>query len=110
MLELFLIISIGIISGAIIGLLPGLPAYIVPLILFPFVSQLGIDQILAFWLTTHIGSQYFGSVAAILLKIPGEASSLVYVRDLDRLTITQRLDLIRQTAWGSTIGTLTALC
>lgn len=109
MLELSIIIVIGIISGALIGLLPGLPAYIGPLILFPFVSQLGIDQILAFWLATHIGSQYFGSVAAILLKIPGEASSLVYIRDLDRLTITQRLDLIRQTAWGSTIGTLTAL-
>ena len=109
MLELFLIISIGIISGALIGLLPGLPAYIGPLILFPFVSHLGVDQILAFWLATHIGSQYFGSVAAILLKIPGEASSLVYIKDLDRLTIAQRLDLIRQTAWGSTIGTLTAL-
>ena len=109
MVSISLILLLGLVSGILIGLLPGLPAYIGPLILFPFVSHLGIDQILAFWLTTHIGSQYFGSVAAILLKIPGEASSLVYIKDLDRLNINQRLDLIRQTAWGSTIGTLTAL-
>jgi TctA family transporter len=109
MVSVSLILLLGLVSGILIGLLPGLPAYIGPLILFPFISHLGVDQILAFWLATHIGSQYFGSVAAILLKIPGEASSLVYIKDLDRLTITQRLDLIRQTAWGSTIGTLTAL-
>lgn len=109
MISISLILLLGLLSGVLIGLLPGLPAYIGPLILFPFVSHLGIDQILAFWLATHIGSQYFGSVAAILLKIPGEASSLVYIRDLDQLSITQRLDMIRQTAWGSTIGTLTAL-
>lgn len=109
MLELSIIIVIGITSGVIIGLLPGLPAYIGPLILFPFISHLSIDQILAFWLATHIGSQYFGSVAALLLKIPGEASSLVYIKDLNNLSEGQRLDLVRQTAWGSTIGTLVAL-
>ena len=48
-------------------------------------------------------------MAAILLKVPGEASSLVYIKDLDNLSMTQRLDLVRQTAWGSTIGTITAL-
>lgn len=109
MVSISLILLLGLVSGILIGLLPGLPAYIGPLIIFPFVSHLDIDQILAYWLTTHIGSQYFGSVAAILLKIPGEASSLVYIKDLDRLNINQRLDLIRQTAWGSTVGTLTAL-
>lgn len=109
MVSISLILLLGLVSGILIGLLPGLPAYIGPLILFPFISHLGVDQILAFWLATHIGSQYFGSVAAILLKIPGEASSLVYIKDLDKLNVGQRLDLIRQTAWGSTIGTLTAL-
>ena len=109
MVSISLILLLGLLSGVLIGLLPGLPAYIGPLILFPFISHLGVDQILAFWLATHIGSQYFGSVAAILLKIPGEASSLVYIKDLDKLNVGQRLDLIRQTAWGSTIGTLTAL-
>jgi putative tricarboxylic transport membrane protein len=109
MLEFSIILLVGIIAGVLIGLLPGLPAYIGPLVLLPWVSVLSVDQILAFWLASHIGSQYFGSVAAILLKIPGEASSLVYIRDLNYLDTAQRLDLVRQTAWGSTLGTIFAM-
>ena len=109
MLELILLLSLGILSGILVGLLPGLPAYLGPLILLPWVNHLSVEQILAFWLATHIGSQYFGSVAAILLKIPAESSSLVYIKDLQYLNTTQRLDLVRQTAWGSTFGTTFAV-
>ena len=58
MLDISLILLLGILSGILIGLLPGLPAYLGPLILFPFVSHLSVVQILIFWLATHIGSQY----------------------------------------------------
>lgn len=109
MLEFSIILLVGIVVGVLIGLLPGLPAYLGPLFLLPWISVLSVDQILAFWLATHIGSQYFGSVSAILLKIPGESSSLVYIKDLDYLSTQQRLDLVRQTAWGSTIGTMFAM-
>jgi len=109
MLEFSLVLLLGIIFGIMVGLLPGVPGYIGPLIMFPFVSILPVEHILTFWLSTHIGSQYFGSVAAILLKIPGEVSSLVYVRDIGKLDMRQRLDLVRQTAWGSTMGNMFAL-
>lgn len=109
MIEFLIILLIGLVAGVFVGLLPGLPAYIGPLILYPFVSHLSIDQILAIWLATHIGSQYFGSVAAILLKIPGEASSLIYIQDIDKLNSNERINLVRQTAWGSTIGSITSL-
>jgi TctA family transporter len=109
MLEFLIILLIGLLSGIVIGLMPGLPAYIGPLFLYPFISYLSVDQILAFWLSSHIGSQYFGSVAAILLKIPGEVSSMIYIKDIDRLTTTERLGLVSQTAWGSTIGSLVSL-
>lgn len=109
MIEFLIILLIGLVAGVFVGLLPGLPAYIGPLILYPFVSHLSIDQILAIWLATHIGSQYFGSVAAILLKIPGEASSLIYIKDIDKLNTNERINLVRQTAWGSTIGSITSL-
>jgi len=109
MLEFSLVLLLGIIFGIMVGLLPGVPGYIGPLIMFPFVSILPVEHILTFWLATHIGSQYFGSVAAILLKIPGEVSSLVYVRDIGKLDMRQRLDLVRQTAWGSTMGNMFAL-
>lgn len=109
MLEFLIILLIGLLSGIVIGLMPGLPAYIGPLFLYPFISYLSVDQILAFWLSSHIGSQYFGSVAAILLKIPGEMSSMIYIKDIDRLNNTERLGLVSQTAWGSTIGSMVSL-
>lgn len=109
MLEFLIILLIGLLSGIVIGLMPGIPAYIGPLILYPFLAYLSVDQILAFWLTSHIGSQYFGSVAAILLKIPGEVSSMIYIKDIGKLNTTERLGLVSQTAWGSTIGSMVSL-
>lgn len=109
MLEFALIAFLGLVAGVLVGLLPGIPAYLGPLILYPFLSYLSVDQILAFWLTSHIGSQYFGSVAAILLKIPGEASSMIYINDVGKLSTAERLGLVRQTAWGSTIGSVVSL-
>jgi putative tricarboxylic transport membrane protein len=109
MLEFSLILLLGLAVGVLVGLLPGVPAYIGPLLLYPFLGSMSVDQILAFWLASHIGSQYFGSVAAILLKIPGEASSLIYINDIGKLTIADRLALVRQTAWGSTVGSILSL-
>ena len=109
MLTLIIILFLGLLTGILVGLLPGLPSFLGPIILFPFIQDMTIEQIITFWLACQIGSQYFGSVAAILLKIPGEASSIVFINDLDKLTRQDRYDLIRQTAWGSTIGSLISL-
>ena len=109
MLELSIILVLGLVTGILVGLLPGLPAYVGPLILFPFIQDMTVEQILTFWLACQIGSQYFGSVAAILLKVPGEASSIVFIEDLNKLSMNDRYDLVRQTAWGSTIGSLISL-
>ena len=109
MLEFLIILLIGLIAGIIIGLLPGLPAFLGPIILYPFVHFLSIAEILTFWLACQVGSQYFGSVAAILLKTPGEASSMVYINDIGEISPQERYALVRQTAWGSTIGSIVSL-
>ena len=109
MLELSLIILFGGIAGILIGLLPGIPFYLAPFMLFPFIGNLTVEQILVFWLACQIGSQYFSSVAAILMKIPGESSSLVYINDIPKLSIADRYKLVRQTAWGSTVGSVISL-
>ena len=109
MLEFSLILIIGLLAGIIVGLLPGIPAYLGPILLYPFVHNLSIAEILTFWLACQIGSQYFGSVAAILLKIPGEASSLVYINDIEHISMQDRYALVRQTAWGSTVGSIVSL-
>lgn len=109
MIEFILTLAGGLGWGILIGLLPGIPAYIGPFLLFPFANHMSIEQILAFWLASHIGSQYFGSVAAILMRLPGEISSVVYLDSISKLSIKERLQLVRQTAWGSTVGSVVSL-
>ena len=109
MLELSLILLLGLMAGIIVGLLPGLPQYVGLLMLYPLIQYMSIEQIMVFWLACQIGSQYFGSVAAILLKIPGEASSIIFLEDIDKIKAPDRYDLIRQTAWGSTVASLVSL-
>jgi TctA family transporter len=103
-ITLTLIILAGIFVGIITGLLPALPVYIGPFILYYFHNDLSLEYLLVFWLVVVSGSQFFGSVATITTKIPGEESSLVYLKDLDYLTLDERRALLYQTAVGSLIA------
>ena len=98
MLELSFILLLGLMAGIIVGLLPGLPQYVGLLMLYPLIQYMSIEQIMVFWVSCQIGAQYFGSVAAILLKIPGEPSSIIFLEDIDKIKAPARYDLIRQTA------------
>lgn len=109
MMEIALTLLISIISGVVIGLLPGIPIWLSVFIVFPFIDILSPLQILIYWLGVSIGSQFFGSVSTLLLRIPGENSSLIYLQDTFHLPIQTRLDLVRQTAWGSAASTLIGL-
>lgn len=109
MIEITLTLLISIILGVVIGLLPGMPIWLSVFIVFPFIDILSPLQILIYWLGVAIGSQFFGSVSTLLLRIPGENSSLIYLQDTFNLPIQQRLDLVRQTAWGSAVASLIGL-
>ena len=104
MITLFFIILAGICVGILTGLLPALPVYIGPFLLYYFHNDLSLEYLLVFWLVVVSGSQFFGSVATITTKIPGEESALVYLHDLDGLTLQERNSLLHQTAVGSLIG------
>lgn len=101
--------GLGILSGMIIGLVPGVGIWAVLVLLFPFIKFFEFWQIIGIWLGTCIGSQYFGSVATLLLKVPGENSSLVFLNDVDRLSIQDRLQLIKETAFGSFFASMVSL-
>jgi putative tricarboxylic transport membrane protein len=60
-------------------------------------------------MTAAIGSQFFGSVSTITLGIPGEASSLVYIRDVQKMSLDERNRLLYQTAKGSLFSGLISL-
>ena len=104
MITLISIILAGIFVGILTGLLPALPVYIGPFILYYFHGNLSLEYLLVFWLVVVSGSQFFGSVATITTKIPGEESALVYLKDLDYLSLDERRILLYQTAVGSLIA------
>lgn len=109
MLTLSLIVLVGIFVGILVGLFPVLPIWIGPVLLIPFLNYLEVYHILIFFLIVAIGSQFFGSVATLLSGIPGETSSLSYAEDSRNLTLRQRINLIRDTAWASLITGIASL-
>jgi putative tricarboxylic transport membrane protein len=105
-MELILICIAAMALGVLIGLLPSLPVFLGPLLMLPFAQHISTEAMLLVWMLTIIGSQYFGSVAVITTKIPGEENTLIYLRDLDNLTLMEKVGLLRHTALGSLIAGL----
>jgi putative tricarboxylic transport membrane protein len=72
---------IGVVIGMLIGVLPGLGPAATIAILLPITY--GIDPVSAIIMLAGIyyGAQYGGTVTSVLLRIPGEASSVVTVFD-----------------------------
>lgn len=109
MIEIFFVALSGIIVGILTGLLPALPVFTGPFILYYFYSDLPIEHMLVFWLAVVSGSQFFGSVATITTRIPGEESSLIYLEDLKQFSLEQKNKLLHDTALGSFVAGVIAL-
>lgn len=104
MLTLTLVVLGAMLTGILTGLLPALPVYIGPFILYYFNTNLPLEYLLIFWLVVVSGSQFFGSVATITTRIPGEDSALIYLKDLDGLSLVEKQSLLYKTAQGSLLA------
>src|SRR5690349_23095054 len=73
---------IGVLIGMLIGVLPGLGPAATMAILLPIVIQIG-DPIsgIVMLAGVYYGAQYGGTITSVLLRLPGEASSVVTVFD-----------------------------
>lgn len=109
MLEIAATAIAGIVVGIFTGLLPALPVFTGPLLLLSFGNDMPVELMLIFWFCVITGSQFFSSIATITTKIPGEESSLIYIRDLDRFNITDLRQLLYSTAVGSTVAAMVAI-
>jgi putative tricarboxylic transport membrane protein len=72
---------VGVVIGMLVGVLPGLGPAATIAILLPV--TLGIEPVTAIIMLAGIfyGAQYGGTVTSVLLRLPGEASSVVTVFD-----------------------------
>jgi putative tricarboxylic transport membrane protein len=87
---------IGVIVGMLIGVLPGLGPAATIAILLPV--TFGIEPVTAIIMLAGIfyGAQYGGTITSVLLKLPGEASSVV--------TVFDGHELARQGRAGTALG------
>ena len=76
-----LLCFLGVLSGTLVGVLPGLgPATTIALLL-PITFSLSEVQSLIMLAGIYYGAQYGGSTTSILVNIPGEASSVITCLD-----------------------------
>src|SRR5215467_12255015 len=72
---------IGVLLGTVIGVLPGIGAVTTVAMLLPISFTLQPEPALIMLAGIYYGAQYGGSTTAILVNIPGEASSVVTTID-----------------------------
>ncbi len=77
----FLYCFLGVLLGTAVGVLPGLGPIATISMLLPFTFGLPVDTALIMLAGIFYGSQYGGSTTAILMNLPGEASSVVTTLD-----------------------------
>lgn len=78
---LLLTLLIGVLVGSIVGVLPGIGPVGAMAILLPITFTLDSAAGIIMIAGIYLGSQYGGSTSAILVGVPGEASSVVTTLD-----------------------------
>src|ERR1700687_6489740 len=72
---------IGVLLGTVIGVLPGIGPVTTVAMLLPISFTLPPESALIMLAGIYYGAQYGGSTTAILINLPGEASSVVTALD-----------------------------
>lgn len=89
---------VGVMLGTLIGVLPGLGPNATIAMLLPFTFTLEPLSALIMLAGIYYGAQYGGSTTAILINLPGEASSVVTVLDGHRMARQGRAGVALATA------------
>ena len=101
----------GVLLGTLIGVLPGLGPVTTIALLLPFTFSLTPTGAIIMLAGIYYGAQYGGSITAVLVNLPGEASSTVTCLDGHAMARQGRAGLALAVAAigsfvGGTIGTL----
>jgi putative tricarboxylic transport membrane protein len=72
---------VGVLAGTLVGVLPGIGPLATIALLLPLTFSMAPDASLIMLAGIYYGAQYGGSTTAILLNLPGEASSAVTTLD-----------------------------
>lgn len=105
----FEFILLGILLGTISGMVPGVGMAVLLVVSYPFLIELQINDIIQFYISAIITSQFCGSLVATYFAIPGEASSIPAVIEGHSLAKEGKVNqAIFISAFGSLIGGIVA--
>lgn len=108
--SLLIIISAGVIAGMFTGLLPGLGPSSLLLILYPWLTGIGILELFVFYSVLMASAQYYGSISAIIYAVPGEITSTPAVQyGHPEFRKGQGAELLASTATASLVASLVGL-
>ena len=79
--ENLLLCALGVITGTVIGALPGIGSAGACAILLPATFKLGAVGSLIMLAGIFYGTQYGGTITSVLMKVPGESASVVTMFD-----------------------------
>ena len=100
----------GVACGYFSGFIPGVGNLVTLFLVYPFLLDSTLLQLLLFYMALTSVSQFSGSVVATVFGVPGEASSLPAVREGKRLFSRGLGNIaISNAAIGSMIGAFIAL-
>ena len=94
---------VGCVLGTLIGVLPGVGPLATFAMILPITFYLPPDGALIMLSGVYYGAQYGGSTTAILVNIPGEASSVVTCMDGYAMAMPQGPELLQSLdgfSWG----------
>ena len=100
----------GAMLGVITGLIPGLGLFTGLVLVYPFLQNLDVSNLLVFYISMAAASQYTGSVSAIVLQIPGEANSIFALKESKILALQGKIpEALGASAVGSLAGGVGAI-
>lgn len=89
---------VGVLLGTVIGVLPGVGPIVTISMLLPFTYTLGPSTAIIMLAGLYYGAQYGGSTTAILMRLPGEVSSIVTTVDGYKMALAGRAGVALATA------------
>jgi putative tricarboxylic transport membrane protein len=105
--EAMLFMTIGVVYGLVVGILPGLGGIVAMALLLPFTYGYDPVATLGLLLGAHIATIWGSSVTSILFRVPGAAKSLALI--FDGYPMTQRGEASRALGASATAALLGGL-
>lgn len=106
MIDLFWVLPLAIAMGIVVGILPGMSSVVGMILAMPLIGHLSVHEILMFFACYLCVVQYYGSMSALLFRIPGETSSLPVLIASQGLKARPIIKSIKITALGSFVASM----